>query len=156
MVKGLINLQIIFTMTTREFAAKLLTEHFVDKSIDHLHSAWGHNFNSEFKDRKDSTYTAISLILRYWHLSKENTSINLLIAWLQEPVLCKPFNSCSYLAWNLYYSLCPEPTEIELRKRDQLSSMYSLLRHIELNKAFDCLDDGEKQRLTEITKYIIG
>lgn len=139
-------------MTCREFCAKLLTEHFVDKSINHLHSGWGHNFNAEFQDRRDSTYVAIRLILRFWN--NEEGSINTLIAWLHEPNLGHPWNSSSTLAWNLYYSLYPFSTERDLRLIEKRASMYSLLRNIELSNKFDLLTPEQKNRLTDITTYI--
>lgn len=143
-------------MTTREFAAKLFTEHFIDKSINHLHSGWGHNFNSEFKDRRDNTYAAISLILKYWDADKENTGIGRLIAWLQEPSLTTPWNVCSTLAWNLYYSLTKDQTEHELRCFDKKRDMYSLLRSIEINGQLSLLTEDQQKRLTDITSFIMN
>lgn len=140
-------------MTTREFAAKIIEEHFKE-GIDHLKSGWGHNFGKEYIDRRDNTYTAISLILRYWN--DEEGSINLLIHWLKEEKLTIPWNTASYLAWNLYYSLNPNQTDRDLRIADKGSSMFSLLRSIELNSQIDHLNPEQQERLKSITSYIIN
>lgn len=138
-------------MTTREFAARIIEEHFT-QTIDHLKSGWGHNFNADFKDRRDNTYAAIRLILEFWNYTKDSTS--LLIAWLKEPQLETPWNSSSMLAWNLYYSLMKEQTEYELRLADKKNEMFSLLRSIELNKQLKLLTEEQQKRLITITSYI--
>jgi hypothetical protein len=89
-------------MTAKEFAIKLLKEQFVDKSIDHRKSNWGHNFHSHPIYGSSEAYTALQLIILYW--DKADDSIGLLIRWLEEDKLVNPFNSSSILAWNLYFS----------------------------------------------------
>lgn len=138
-------------MTTREFAAKIIEEHFLG-NIDHLKSGWGHNFNAEFKDRRDNTYTAIRLVLEFWEYPKDN--IQELILWLRNEELKAPHYIRSALAWNLYYSLAKDQTEREMRKIDKKDEMFSLLRHIELH-SFSRLSPEQQERLTKITRYIL-
>jgi len=141
-------------MTVREFAAEIFNDHFTNK-IDHLKSGWGHNFNHEFKDRKDNTYTAIFLVLNYWKPTDEQLKV--LVNWLRLPLISFQYPPSSigcHLIYNLYYSFDEAKSEYIIKARSKSTQMFSLLRSIEINGQIEFLTADQKSRLLDITKFI--
>lgn len=94
-------------MTKKEFIHNIIEEHFEYK-IDHLHSAWGHNFYKEFKDETlNSLYMAVCLILEYFNPDDGLFNVKDLCEWLKKdiksPMLI--FGQNKTLMWNLFYAL---------------------------------------------------